>query len=227
MSIIVGVVIIWRPEESRMGPFNHLIKWYQENMPTAKIYLVDSPQNDWNPAAARNAGVKQAEQDGCDVVIVNDADTIPEKAPLEQAVMGAFEDGYIHNPYTKYFVLDKLNTKMFIGGKKITQCEKTEYKKALSGVLVSTPATWWELGGQDEKFSGWGFEDTAFAWIHQVVKGSFYKRHEGSVFALSHDRMSLRTESFIRNKKIWYQFYKNNRNKEFLLKFVKKKLNEL
>lgn len=54
--------------------------------------------------------------------------------------------------------------------------------------VVAVPRRLWEaLGGQDERFEGWGFEDMAFMWAARTLAGGTERVH-GDVFHLWHAR---------------------------------------
>ena len=64
-------------------------------------------------------------------------------------------------------------------------CSYTAVAGACSGVFVTTPATWWSIGGMDDRFTRWSPEDWAFRLAHETLIGPL-TRHEGAVFALHH-----------------------------------------
>ncbi len=181
----ITVVVPWRPAPSRMWAFDALRHWYAEILPSAVLRPVDPVDPVFNLSQARNAGVS-AVPDPHQVVVVNDADTLPEREPLLAAIDAAKASGLVHLPYTEYRWLGAEGTAMFASGAALSDCPFELVRGACSGVYVTTPATWWSHGGQDEGFRGWGFEDAAWFLAHDTLLGSAPARHEGRVYALHH-----------------------------------------
>ena len=182
----IGLVIPWRPTPSRLKPLDAVLKWYQTNLPDIEIFYSDRPGQKWNAAASRNDGVKRAQEAHCDVVIINDADTLPEIQPLLEAVEQCKIDGFVHNPYTKCKYLDIEMSELFYAGKDIKLLKHTLFTPATGGVWVFTPEAWWSVGGMDEKFQQWGPEDAAFDVAHRIIKGVPLVSHEGYIYCLGH-----------------------------------------
>lgn len=181
----LAIVIPWREQASRRYAKHLVLSWYEENFPGAALYLPDTDHDPFNLAACRNAGVRRAS--GHDVVVVNDADTIPEKAALQSAIEAAYWTRVVHLPYTEYRSLRLDGTSEYLRGTELIDCDHIVVPGACSGVFVTTPETWWTHGGQDEKFRGWGFEDAAWYMAHKTLLGSEPARHSGRVYALHHE----------------------------------------
>lgn len=156
---MLSVVIPWRPQASRVPALELLTDWYERTLPGTVIRLVDTDDPVFNLARCRNAGMADADPD--DVVVINDADTIPERGPLLQAVSEAATSGLVHLPYTEYHWLGARGTAQYASGMSAEDCDFELVRGACSGVYVATPQTWFSHGGQDERFRGWGFEDAA------------------------------------------------------------------
>lgn len=137
-----------------------------------EVHSAESPAHaapaPFNLAAARNHLVR-GPLAGADVMILSDADTLPDRNSLEAAIYGASYDGFVHLPYHLY--RDEHGT--FVDG-------------ATSGVYVFEPAAWEATNGQDEKFNGWGYEDAAWRLAHLTLRGPVVP-HRGTVVAAGHD----------------------------------------
>ncbi len=179
------VVVPWRPQPSRVAAFDLLVDWYRREFPEAPIVPVDSGDPVFNLSRCRNLGVGMV-GDRRSVVVLNDADTIPERAPLEAAVAAAVDSPLVHLPYTAYHWLGATGSAQFVAGTPLEDCSSELVEGACSGVYVTTPETWWSHGGQDERFTGWGYEDAAWSVAHETLLGAPPARHEGRVFALHH-----------------------------------------
>lgn len=179
------VVIPWRPQPSRVAAFDAVVAWYRSNFDEVEIRTIDSTDEVFNLSQCRNLGIESI-TDPNEVVIINDADTIPEIGPLQEAISAAATDGLVHLPYDTYNWLGSAGTQQFFDGTPLPDCDHELVKGACSGVYVTTPATWRSHGGQDETFRGWGFEDAAWYLAHETLLGDPPQRHAGFVFALHH-----------------------------------------
>ncbi|MCS5736010.1 hypothetical protein [Herbiconiux daphne] len=182
---MVTIVIPWRPQPSRLAAFDAVVEWYRSALGDVPIVAVDTDDEVFNLARCRNAGV-QGIASPHDVVVIGDADTVPERGPLLEAIAAARTSGRVHLPYTEYRWLGAEGTAAFMAGRPLGDCAHEIVHGACSGVYVTTPATWRSHGGQDERFRGWGFEDAAWHVAHETLLGEPPRRHEGHVFALHH-----------------------------------------
>ncbi|MGD8195330.1 hypothetical protein ACEXQB_012645 [Herbiconiux sp. P18] len=182
---MVTIVIPWRPQPSRLPAFDAVVAWYREALGDVPVLIVDSDDEAFNLARCRNLGVGRM-SDPHEVVVVGDADTIPEREPLLEAIAAARTSGRVHLPYTEYRWLGAAGTAEFTAGTPLNGCSHEIVRGACSGVYVTTPETWASHGGQDERFRGWGFEDAAWHVAHETLLGEPPRRHAGRVYALHH-----------------------------------------
>jgi len=221
----IGLVIPWRETPSRIKPLEMVLDWYQTNLPDIEIFYADRPGEYWNAAGSRNDGVKKAQDAHCDVIIINDGDTIPEIEPLLEAIEQCQQDNMVHNPYRlcKYF--DKEMTELVLAGGDVKLLKHTLYTEANCGIYVCTPEAWWSVGGMDEKFIQWGGEDSAFELAHTVIKGSKLVKHDGYIYCLGHDTQ-IHDEGFnfnhLRNIELYWLYYSAS-TPERMLALVKEK----
>lgn len=183
----VLVAIPWRSQPDRVYAHDLTVQRYSELLPDARILSLDTIHETFCLAACRNMGVRLAEEDGYDVVVLGDADTLPEQEPLLVAIEAAQTSGLVHLPYTEYRSLSATGTGQHRAGKPIEDCDHVTIPFATSGVYVTTPETWWACGGQDERYLGWGPEDFSWLIAHRTLLGHDPVRHEGRVYALGHD----------------------------------------
>lgn len=182
---MLTVVIPWRPQPSRRAAFGEVAAWYRQHLPEAELRTIDSGDAIFNLARCRNVGVG-AVSDPDVVVVVGDADTLPEEAPLRSAIEAAATSGRVHLPYTDYHWLGAAGTAELRAGGRPEDCSHELVRGACSGVYVTTPRSWWSHGGQDERFRGWGYEDAAWHLAHETLLGEPPRRHPGRVYALHH-----------------------------------------
>ncbi|MFG6403737.1 MULTISPECIES: hypothetical protein [unclassified Microbacterium] len=178
------VVLPWRPAASRIPAFDRVIAWYAEQLPELEVRTVDTDDDPFVLAACRNKAMRDAADDT--VVVVGDADTLPEPAPLRAAIAAARFSDRVHLPYDEYRWLGREGSAQFAAGAALPDCTFELVLGACSGVYVATPRTWAAHGGQDENFRGWGFEDAAWFLAHETLLGGPPVRHSGRVYALHH-----------------------------------------
>lgn len=182
---MLTVLIPWRAQPSRLAAFDSLTRWYHENFADVTIRTIDSDDELFNLARCRNLAIDTVTDDA-EVVVINDADTIPERDALLRAVDSAVSSGVVHLPYAEYRWLGREGTADFVGGRPLDACRFELIAGARSGVYVTTPSAWRSHGGQDERFLGWGFEDAAWYVAHETLLGRVPQRSAGRVYALHH-----------------------------------------
>jgi hypothetical protein len=183
--VLVGIP--WRPQPHREYAHDLTVDTYRGFLPDTTIVDVDTDHAVFCLAGCRNEIVRRAEAGGYDVAVIGDADTLVEPGPLHAAIQGAADDNRVHLPYTEYRSLREDGTKQFLTGTRLEDCNHMVVPYATSGVYVTTPATWWACGGQDEHFKGWAPEDVAWLISHRLLLGAEPARHPGAVYALHHD----------------------------------------
>jgi hypothetical protein len=186
VHVSLTVLIPWRPQPTRLAAFDAVAAWYRAHFDDVEIRTVDSPDRVFNLAECRNLGVENVD-DAARVVVINDADTLPELEPLRAAIAAAETSGLVHLPYNEYRWLGAAGTAQYAAGEQLADCDFELVRGACSGIYVATPTTWWAHGGQDERFRGWGFEDAAWFLAHTTLLGAEPQRHPGRVFALHHE----------------------------------------
>lgn len=179
------IVIPWRPAPSRLDAFERVVSWYRAALPEVPLHTVDTDDTPFVLAACRNAAMRAAADD--EVVVIGDADTIPEREPLVAAIRAAVTSPFVQLPYDEYRWLGASGSAEYGAGVALEDCTVEQYVEgACSGVYVATPRVWSAHGGQDEGFRGWGFEDAAWYLAHTTLLGSAPARHRGRVYALHH-----------------------------------------
>lgn len=185
-------------------------------LPGVAVYTVDSPGPVFSRAAARNLAVREAPEG---VVVLCDADTLPEKHALEAAIKGADEDRVLHLPYRLYRALTVPGTLSVYarGIEPIHAATELTSSQPIGGIWVIHTQAWANAGGMDERFQGWGFEDNAFWTASETLNGPTV-RHHGSITHLAHtSAANNRSPEYLRNKRL-YQSYLKVRGKPALMR---------
>lgn len=216
---MVTVIVPWRPAPTRDASFDFVTDWYRRSVPDARILTVDSDDEIFNLARCRNLGVAEID-DPDEVVVISDADTFPESAPLRAAIAQAASSGLVHLPYTEYHWLGARGSAELLDGTAAPDCDFELVLGACSGVYVTTPRTWWSHGGQDERFRGWGFEDAAWFLAHGALLGAPPRRHPGRVFAMHHETQLRQGMQFDRNEQLFHRYRAASQSAEVMLQLV-------
>jgi hypothetical protein len=168
------------------------------DVPIYEGYHTDGP---FNRSAAVNAAAALADKDGpWDMAVVIDGDVLVKKRNLDAAVARAYETGKVTwghrrwrgvNEYWTGRILADQHAPMEYLGDDLDSRDMdilVERTNPISwSCCIAVPrAVWDSLGGFDERFQGWGFEDMAF---QSVVCGLYgWERIEDDVYHLWHPR---------------------------------------
>lgn len=200
---MIDVCIPWRSQPDRVPAFKRVKAWYEDR--GYNVITADSRKHDvFNVAASRNLAVSKALSD---VVVVADADTIPDETALGTAVelvTNVPSGSGIVYPFDRYRYL----TPESVDLPEAEWVVDREYRQSVGGMIVSDRDTYWSLGGQDERFSRWGYEDNAFylaaATLSNVV------RIPGVVHAFGHEAdRDLSVENPGKSRHQLYRFAEN------------------
>jgi hypothetical protein len=216
----IAVVIPWRETPSRLPLKNYVDAWYKTNLPKAKIIYSDSKHEKFNLSASRNAGASQVLD--YDIIIHNDADTIPNLECLRKGIKESFKTGLFCNPYTNYYTINPISTKKVLSGD--VTLENSQYEQvhgACSGVIITTPKTWNMVGGFDENFVNWGYEDVAIKTAHEVIMDHNFLTIPGDVYAMSHEGANKSPELLNVGLKRLEEYFGVSNNKKLMLEIVK------
>jgi hypothetical protein len=217
----IGVVIPWRETPSRLPLKNYVDSWYRSNLPEAEIVYSDSNYKKFNLSAARNAGAEQLLH--CDIIIHNDADSIPDIDSLRKGIEETFKTGLFCNPYDRYTILDRRNTKRVLNGLTSHRDAPAIYiPNSCSGTVITTPKTWELIGKFDERFLGWGYEDVAIQVAHKAITGHDFLIIPGNLYGMSHvpNETKDNAELMQNGLDLLNKYFEASKNKESMLKLI-------
>jgi glycosyltransferase involved in cell wall biosynthesis len=182
----VNLAIPYRASDgTRREAYERVIKELITLFPFSSFAVFDSHHSDFNRSASRNLAINQ--NSDADVVVLCDADSIPEKEPLRDAIYGAQTDGLVHYPFDTVNQLTMTSTRR-VGTVPLSALRVMQrYGPSEGGCWVLRPETWWKAGGMDERISGWGQEDRAFQLTNHLLVGKPVI-HPGNLYCLWHDR---------------------------------------
>jgi hypothetical protein len=170
----VTVCVPWRPTSDRIAAHRRFREyWAHHGIPV--VEADSTPGKPFHRAQARNKAVRKAKTEH---IIVSDADTIGDIAPILAALdldgvtypHNAFR--HIPNEYADHPDL-------------MTAPVDRPYPNSCGGLYVTTRQTYWEVGGNDERFThSWGFEDSAFYQAARTL--THLHRLPGIIFSFNH-----------------------------------------
>lgn len=210
----VTIAVPYRHSDSapREEAFRYIASRLEAWFPDFEFLVADSGHEVFNRSATRNKAVEMA---AGQVVVICDADTVPQKDSLTKAIEGALEDNRLHLPYTIFRGLDETSTrKVFSQGAdphEVVPMETADW--SVGGVWVISKEGWNNAGGMDERFFGWGYEDNAFYEATNIINGKTV-RHTGFITHLWHPRPAnlTFTDEYYANRDLYnrYRVRKNN-----------------
>lgn len=205
---IEGVVVCipWRPGPGRQAAFDRVMGWYEEH--GYRVQLADSDERlPFNLSQARNLAVGLGRQHGAKSLVIADADTIPDERALRSAARRALSQYRVFYPFTEYRYLKP-------GSESVPNLANAglvrEFHQSVGGVVVCNIKTFDEVGGFDERFTQWGYEDNAFMLAAECLIG--IERIEGTVYAFGHEAdRDLSTDNPGRARVRLYQFARSDK----------------
>lgn len=148
----------------------------------------------FNAATARNAAARLAGD--WEVAVFVDADTIMlDHEPVRKAVKLAARSGHMVRPYSRYWMTDEAGAAALMASATRPRSGVRPLRSgdAHGGVNVVPRKLWERVGGYDERFVGWGSEDSAFELACRQLGG--FSQIPGEVFHLWHPLSSDRNTS--------------------------------
>jgi hypothetical protein len=164
----------------------------QSHMPIIEGYHTDGL---FNRSAAVNTAARIAGE--WDVAVIIDADVTCSPDRVKEACERAYHDGRMYLPHSTRYDLSRRSSEAIRRGQ-LTESEDSAFLQrhahrtynvdnghpSVSSVVVVSRKQWDTIGGFDEQFRGWGFEDTAFAAAAETFGGVV--RMDGAVFHYWH-----------------------------------------
>lgn len=177
------VIIPWRLRSSEQRQEN--MRAVVANYRAAGFDVALSPLDEasWSPGAARNAGAKGSRRS---VIVFADADTLCDPGQVEEAAWRAGREPGLVFAYDLYLRLDEAASDRVLAGFHPMNVagEPPIFGSASMGAVAISRESFREVGGFDELYHGWGFEDLAFAAA--CAKLWPLRRVSGPVFHLWH-----------------------------------------
>lgn len=162
----VSILIPWRKGDTQR---ESILRWTQlrwlELLPQAELVVAGHDGEPFSRSRARNNAFANSFGD---LLVLADADTVvPDRQAIDDAIEAA-EAGHWVLPYETYYNATQVDTALLLDRRPsldIAEPARWEFRlgDSISGVIVLPRAAYEAVGGYDESFVGWGFEDRAFA----------------------------------------------------------------
>lgn len=188
----------WRATPDRVAAFERCTKFWTSN--GYRVVRGDSdPKRPFNRSAARNAAVAKCDSS---VVVVCDADTIPESIDQVRWAADVAADGAVVVPYDRYALLAATATTV-ADLVSVQPLRVYPVKSRPASLVVIGRDSYDKVGGFDEHFgAGWGYEDAAFVIACKTFVG--HRTLPGMVYAFDHVAHRKRSR-YNRHLHGWYQ----------------------
>lgn len=182
----VAVLVPWKAgDPKREASWTHVCKHWETNFPDWLMVEGVYDEEPFSRARAINTAARIAGPH--DVLILADADTLIDPGQVRAAVEAAVRTGRIAFAHDEFRGLSATMSERILAG--FDGCwdrgVQWELPDTASSCVAVPWALWERVGGFDERFTGWGYEDVAFSLACQVLGGGF-ERITGPVWHLWH-----------------------------------------
>lgn len=189
------------PRRNDNGHRDRLWAWcrqrWERYFPDIPIYEGHHDEGPFNRAAAVNTAADLGDADGrWDVGIVIDSDVFLKVSQVRAAIDKAVETGKVtwahrrwrefHEAWTERTLKDSTDFGPELDSTDLDILVERTNPISWSCCIAIPRGVWDDIGGFDERFRGWGFEDMAFQSLIVGLYG--YERIEGDVLNLWHPR---------------------------------------
>jgi predicted glycosyltransferase involved in capsule biosynthesis len=162
---MISFLIPWNDGDIfRERSYKYNISYLTSSFPDAEICIGGDNGNVFNRSKARNNAFNKSSNE---IICILDADTIvPATSIIEGINLVKSKNTWVI-PYNDYYNLTKEYSNYIIDNIDAADLDESNFKydfKILSwaGALILTREMYSRLGGYDEEFEGWGWEDVAF-----------------------------------------------------------------
>ena len=159
-------------------------KWWLSNHPDWPVFEGESPVGPFNRSAAINTAARAAGD--WDVALIIDSDIIANPEAVAEIVDVAATNRMCVSHRRRVMCTQAMTDQILDGySGSWERGRQTVFTDSCSCCVAVSRTVFDELGGFDEKFIGWGFEDSAFALRASVEFGAIYYA-DSTLFHLWH-----------------------------------------
>jgi predicted glycosyltransferase involved in capsule biosynthesis len=190
---------VYDVRDHRRQNFDYIVNRYKKLFRNAEIVIGKDnvgTQNAYCRSAAINDGVWKSSHE---LLVISDSDVIIKKdVLLEGLKLAALEEFVI--PWGKCYDVSKATRKNIIMTKKVDWNKAQKNSKGVrdirndklaGGLQIITKELYQKIEGYDERFVGWGYEDTNVCWKLQKELGDYTIFENEKILHLWHPRDQL------------------------------------
>jgi hypothetical protein len=166
-------------------------QWWRDHFPEMELFEGHHDEGLFNRSAAVNRAAGGADWEApapWDVAVIIDSDVICNPDRVRQAVELAAETGRMVLPFDHRKDLKPAGNQSVMAGYTGSweRFVRHVYSDMCSSVVVVRRSLWDDVGGFDETFAGWGFEDNAFAAACETFAGAPLVKIPGDLWHFWH-----------------------------------------
>lgn len=208
----LSVLIPYRPDG---GPRDEIFAWllarYEKLLPEAEICIGENGDEPFSRSKARNDAYRKATGR---YFLVADADTLFHRSQIEHALDCVKGTRAWMLPYKWYYNLSyEYTTEVLKSAPDVTIPEPNnpsqwEHRiESWAGLLVMPRMAYEEVGGYDERFVGWGYEDNSFQLALDAIWGPFQRMDDGYCLHLWHPPgLGFSSPNIAQSRFLWNQY---------------------
>lgn len=180
------VLTAWKPDGGHRSAAWAHNRTFWESWLNIDVFEGGDDTELFSRAAARNDASARAGD--WDVALIVDADARVETAAQARSALDlARSSGQLVYAHDHLRMLTEEGTGRVLAGQPLRPEDGERYPNTWSSVLAVTRTLWDAVGGQDERFPGWGWQDLAFMAACRAIGGGFH-RVPGDAYHLWHPR---------------------------------------
>lgn len=164
-------------------------EWWGNDHPEWEIHEGHHYAGPFNRSAAINMAAEKAGD--WDVAVIIDSDVLADANLVKNGVELALSTNRMVNPYNERVMLSQAGTEEILGGFRGSWRSEgmvdESQMDAVSNVVIVSRTLWDKVGGFDEHFHGWGWEDVAFRCACETLSGQDILTMAGPVWHLWHE----------------------------------------
>ena len=154
-----SILVPWRTDHGHRARVWNYLRPIWENTEYELCVGTDTGEGPFNCSMAVNDAARQATGD---VYVIMGADLYPKQHAIDQAVKFT---SYVHDWAPVFGGMDylsRVDTDLVLARKTVAlSCKPVTRDPTAMGIVAVRAAAWHEIDGMDERYSGWGWEDTA------------------------------------------------------------------
>jgi cellulose synthase/poly-beta-1,6-N-acetylglucosamine synthase-like glycosyltransferase len=181
--VVTSIVMPWRDSGDIYR--RHSYEYVSKKMSEFFVVPCDSGHDPFSRSASKNLGASLVADD---ILVFLDADTMIPPQQIHDAVDLAREGHMVH-PYTEYHGMAQRQSHYIVHGQANPTADTSDWNIswATGGSIVMYREMFFDLGGYDEAYTDWGFEDISLIILGKN-RGIELKRIEGNAYHLWHPR---------------------------------------